>query len=200
VLNNGLMRFEGELMDMNEVVERKFAGDKLKIKLLRDGKPMEKEVTLKRFDPYVRMGSQYNQRPRYLVYAGLVFQPLDRNLMDAHQVRDSVANYIFDNYLTDKIYVERPEPVMLTTVLADEVNTHLTVYAQSVVDEINGVKIRSLQDVAEALKKEDKKGFVVVKLIEKGRPLVLKREVAEAAHPRIMKTYGIPEDSYLGNE
>lgn len=201
VLNNGLIRFEGELMDMSEVVERKFAGDKLKIAFLRDGKKQEKEVELKRFAPYVKLGSQYNQRPRYLVYAGLVFQPMDRNLIDAHGVRDSAANYIFDNYLTDKLYIERPEPVMLTTVLSDEVNTHLTPYAQSVVDEINGVKIRSLQDVADALKKEDaKKGFVVIKLIEKGRPLVLKRDLAEAAHPRIMQTYGIPEDSYLGNE
>ena len=201
VLNNGLIRFEGELMDMNEVVERKFAGDKLKLSYLHDGKKQEKEIELKRFDPYVRLGSQYNQRPRYIVYAGLVFQPLDRNLMDAHQVRDPVANYLFDNYLTDKLYVERPEPVLLTSVLSDEVNTHFSVYAQSVIDEINGVKIRNLQDVAEALKKEgEKKEFVVIKLLEKGRPIVLKRDLAEAAHPRIMQTYGIPEDSYLGNE
>jgi hypothetical protein len=201
VLNNGLIRFEGELMDMNEVVERKFAGDKLKLSYLHNGKKLEKEIELKRFDPYVRLGSQYNQRPRYIVYAGLVFQPMDRNLMDAHQVRDSVANFLFDNYLTDKLYVERPEPVMLTSVLSDEVNTHFSVYAQSVIDEINGVKIRNLQDVAEALKKEgEKKEFVVIKLLEKGRPIVLKRDLAEAAHPRIMQTYGIPEDSYLGNE
>lgn len=201
VLNNGLIRFEGELMDMNEVVERKFAGDTLKLSLMRDGKKAEKEIKLTRFSPYVRLGSTYNQRPRYLVYAGLVFQPLDRNLMDAHQVRDPVANYLFDNYLTDKIYVERPEPVMLTTVLSDEVNTYFAAYAQSIIDEINGMKIRNLQDVAEALKKEDaRKDFIVIKLIEKGRPLVLRRDLAEAAHPRIMKTYGIPEDSYIGSE
>ncbi len=201
VLNNGLIRFEGELMDMNEVVERKFAGDTLKLSLMRDGKKAEKEIKLTRFSPYVRLGSTYNQRPRYLVYAGLVFQPLDRNLMDAHQVRDPVANYLFDNYLTDKIYVERPEPVMLTTVLSDEVNTYFAAYAQSIIDEINGVKIRNLQDVSEALKKEDaRKDFIVIKLIEKGRPLVLRRDLAEAAHPRIMKTYGIPEDSYIGSE
>jgi hypothetical protein len=63
------------------------------------------------------------------------------------------------------------------------------------------MKIRNLQDVAEALKKEDaRKDFIVIKLIEKGRPLVLRRDLAEAAHPRIMKTYGIPEDSYIGSE
>ena len=41
VLNNGLIRFEGELMDMSEVVERKFAGDKLKISFLRGGKKQQ---------------------------------------------------------------------------------------------------------------------------------------------------------------
>lgn len=199
VLNNGLVRFEGELMDMNEIVERKFAGDKIKLAFQRDGKKQESTVTLKRFDPYVRLGAQYNQRPRFLVYAGLVFQPLDRNLMDAHQIRDSIVNYLFDNFLTDKLYVERPEPVVLTNVLPDEVNTWLTPYAHSIVDEINGVKIKSLKDVQTALAKKDKP-FVEIHLLEKNRPLVLKREHAEAAHPRIMQTYNIPADSYLGDE
>lgn len=199
VLNNGLVRFEGELMDMNEIVERKFAGDKIKLAFQRDGKKQESTVTLKRFDPYVRLGAQYNQRPRFLVYAGLVFQPLDRNLMDAHQIRDSVVNYVFDNFLTDKLYVERPEPVVLTNVLPDEVNTWLTPYAPSIVDEINGVKIKSLKDVQTALAKKDKP-FVEIRLLEKNRPLVLKRELAEAAHPRIMQNYNIPADAYLGDE
>jgi S1-C subfamily serine protease len=201
VFNNGLIRFEGELMDMNEVVERKFAGDKLKLSYQRDGKKIETEVTLKRFDPYVKLGEQYDQRPRYIVYAGLVFQPMDKNLMDSHQIADRAANYMFDNFLTEKLYVERPEPVLLTTILADEVNTYITPYAQSVVDEINGVKIKSLKDVKKALaKKGDKPGFVIIKLLDKGRPLVLKRDFADAAHPRIMKTYNIPEDAYLGSD
>ena len=50
---------------------------------------------------------------------------LDRNLMDAHQIRDTTVNYIFDNFLTDKLYVERPEPVVLTNVLPDEVKARL---------------------------------------------------------------------------
>jgi S1-C subfamily serine protease len=199
VLNNGLIRVEGELMDMNEIVERKFAGDKLKVAYMRDGDKREAEVELKRFDPYVKLGAQYIQRPQYLVYAGLVFQPMDRNLIEAHQIRDSAVNHLFDNYLTDKLYVERPEPVILTTVLTDEVNAYITPYVQSVVDTVNGVKIKGMKDLKEALSKKDAKDpFIVIKLVEKGRPIVLKRELAEAAHPRIMQTYNIPEDSYLG--
>lgn len=199
VLNNGLVRFEGELMDMNEIVERKFAGDKIKLAYLRDGKQMESTVTLKRFDPYVRLGATYNQRPHYIVFAGLVFQPMDRNLMDAHQIRDRTVSYVFDNFLTDKLYVERPEPVILTTVLPDEVNTWLTPYAHSIVDEINGVKITSLKDVQTALSKKDT-AFVEIRMLEKNRPLILKRELAEAAHPRIMQTYNIQGDAFLGQE
>jgi len=201
VFNNGLIRMEGELVNMNEVVERKFAGDVLRLAFLRGGKRQEADVELKRFDPYVKLGEQYNQRPRYLLYAGLVFQPMDKNLMDTHQINDSAASYLFDNYLTEKLYVERPEPVILTSILADEVNTHLTPYAHSVVDEINGVRIRSLKDVRDALAKaEDGGRFVVVKLLEKGRPLVLRRDLAETAHPRIMQTYSIRDDAYLGLE
>ncbi len=201
VLNNGLIRFEGELMDMNEVVERKYAGDTLKVAFQRDGKKQEAEIKLTRFTPYIKLGDQYNQRPRYLVYAGLVFQPMDRNLMDAWRIRDPSANFIFDNFLTEKLYEEKPEPVILTNILADEVNTYLSPYEQSVVEEINGVKIKSLKDVQEALLKKDaKEAFVVIKLMDKGRPLVLKRELAEEAHTRIMKTYNISEDSYLGEE
>ena len=199
VLNNGLVRVEGDLMDMNEIVERKFAGDNLKMTYLHEGKKLDAEVKLKRFDPYVRLGEQYIQRPRYLVYAGLVFQPMDRNLVDAYQIRDASASYLFDNFLTDKLYVDRPEPVILTTVLADDVNTYLAPYAQSVVDEINGVKIKSMKDLKQALaKRNEKESFVVIKLLEKNRPLVLKRDLAEAAQARIMQTYGIAEDSYLG--
>lgn len=201
VFNNGLIRVEGELVDMNEVVERKFAGDQITVDFVRGGTKHNSTITLKRFLPYVKLGAQYNQRPRYLVYAGLVFQPMDRNLMDAHGVRDPLTSFVFDNYMSQKIYLERPEVVILTSILPDEVNTYLSGYQHSIVEEINGVKIKALKDVKDALAKKDKnERFVVIKLLEKGRPLVLKRELAEAAHPRIMRTYSISADSYLGEE
>jgi S1-C subfamily serine protease len=201
VFNNGLVRVDGDLVDMNEVAERKFAGDEVALEFLRDGKKQSAKVKLKRFDPYVKLGEQYNQRPRYLMYAGLVFQPMDRNLMTAHQIADKTVNFVFDNYLTEKTYVERPEPVILTNILPDEVNTYLQGSFPGLVDEINGVKINSLADVKTALAKEDSKpGFIVIQLLHKGRPLVLKRSLADAAQQRIMTNYGITEESYMGTK
>ncbi len=201
VFNNGLIKVDGEMMDMNEIVERKFAGDNITLDILRDGKKEKVDITLKRFLPYLTMGEQYNQRPRYVLFAGMLFQPMDRNLMEAHSIRDPLVSYTFDNYLSKEIYKERPEVVILTSILPDEVNSYLQGFQQSIVDEVNGVKIKTLKDVAEALKKTEGDGkFIVIKLLEKNRPLVLKRELAEAAHKHIMDTYRVEEDSYLGNE
>ena len=199
VMSNGLMKVEGQFIDKNEVIERKFAGDKVAIDLVRDGKPMKTEMTLKRFEPYVKLGEQHDKRPRYVVYAGLVFQPMDRNLMDAYQLRDPVISYVFDNYLSKKIYVERPDVVILTNVLADDVNSYVQGLAPGIVDEVNGVKIKTMKDLEGALKaKGAKPDFIEVKFFEKSRPLVLKRRLAEEANERIMKTYRITEASYLG--
>jgi S1-C subfamily serine protease len=199
VFNNGLIRVDGEMVDMNEVVERKFAGDKVPVEILRKGKKLKIEVILKRFLPYLTLGEQYNQRPRYVLYSGLLFQPMNRNLMEAHGIRDPLVSYVFDNYLNKEIYKERPEVVVLTAILPDEVNSYLQGFQHSIVDEVNGVKIKTLKDVSEALAKKEGE-FVVIKLLEKNRPLVLKRTLAEEAHPKIMQTYDVREDSYLGNE
>ncbi|MBL9116224.1 MAG: trypsin-like peptidase domain-containing protein [Verrucomicrobiaceae bacterium] len=201
VYNNGLIRVDGDLVDMNEVVERKFAGDKVALEFIRDGKKQKAEVTLKRFAPYVKLGATYDERPRYLMYAGLLFQPLDRNLMDAHRITDRTVVHVFDNYLNSKFYVDIPEPVVLTTILPDEATTYLQSTFPGLVEEINGVKIKRLADVAEALKKDgDKPGFIVVKLLDKGRPIILKRSLADEAHPRIMQNYNIQEAAFIGQE
>lgn len=201
VYTNGLIRVDGELVNMNEVVERKFAGDKIKAEILRKGEKKSVELTLKRYLPYLTLGEQYNQRPKYVMYAGMLFQPMNRNLMEAHSIRDPLVNYVFDNYMTKEIFKDRPEVVILTTILPDEVNSYLQGYQHSIVDEVNGVKIKTMKDLAEALKKKEGDGkFVVIKLLEKNRPLVLKRELADAAHPVIMQKYDVSEESYLGDE
>lgn len=201
VFNNGLIRVDGEMMDMNEIVERKFAGDKINVEIMRKGEKAKLEITLKRFLPYLTLGEQYDKRPEYVLYAGLLFQPMTRNLMEAHGIRDPLVSYYFDNYMNKELYKEHPQVVILTAILPDEVNTYIKGYQHSIVDEINGVKIKTLADVPAALKKnEGDDKFVVIKLLEVNRPLVLKRDLADEAHPRIMQTYNVTADSYLGEK
>ncbi len=47
-----------------------------------------------------------------------------------------------------------PEPVVLSGILPDPINTYLTEFQQGIVDEINGKKIHSLKDMAEAFSRD----------------------------------------------
>ena len=89
-------------------------------------------------------------RPRYVVYGGLFFQPLTLDLMDAYQPTDIRIRHYFDYFVTEQIYLDHPEVIVLTNILPDPTNTYLAPYRSSIVDEINGQKIRTLRDLAKA--------------------------------------------------
>jgi len=199
VASNGLISLDGELVEMTEVVERKFAGDEISLLLWRDGKKMKRKLQLKRLTHYLMRGIRYDVRPRFVIHAGLVFQPLNRNLVTAHKIDNQVANYWFNFFTSDELYKLKPEPVVLTTVLPDAINTHVNGYVHSIVDEIDGRKITTLADCAAALDGAIGE-FIVIKLVEQGRPVVLNRKAAKEAHQRIVQSYSIAEDRFLGEE
>jgi hypothetical protein len=51
--------------------------------------------------------------------------------------------------------------------------------------------------VDEALKKEQATGFITVKLLGEGRPIVLDAKEAAAAQKRILEKYNVEEPSYI---
>ena len=199
VMSNGLIHYGGEDVNMNEIVERKFAGDIIRLKIWRDRKQIDAKVTLKRFLPYLINAKKYDETPRYVMYAGLVFQPLDRNLMAAHNIKDLQVRYHFDSYVSDGIYKERPEVIVLTTVLPDAINSYFGSFEDSIVDEINGKKIETLKDVHEAFAKGDGE-FVAIRLLGNGRPIVIERAKVESAQKRIQEKYNVLRDHFLGEE
>ncbi len=195
--STGSIDIDGEQTDMAEVVERKFVGDKLKLKVWREGKEQEFEVTLKAFPAYLMQANQYEKQPEYLMHAGLVFQPLDHELMGAFSLTNLRTRYYYNYYAQDEIYKELPEVVVLTSVLPDAINTWLKDYTGQVVEEINSVKIKSLKDVATALDKQPDSSHVVIKLAGEGRPIVLEKQLIPAAQERISRKYGLASDRYI---
>ena len=157
---------------------------------------MVAKVTLKRFLPYLISAKKYDQKPRYVMFAGLVFQPLDRNLMTAHGIKDLQVRYHYDSYVSDSIYKERPEIIVLTSILPDSINSYFSSYSQSIVDMVNGVKIKTLKDIHTALQKNNS-DFVTVRLLGNGRPIVIERSRVPAAQKRIQKKYNVIRDHYL---
>ena len=199
IYSNGLVKINGENVNMNEIVERKFAGDKVKLKIWRDKKVFEADVTLKRFLPYLISSMKYGETPEFVMYAGLVFQPLDRNLVGAHGLNSLEVRYTFSNYSSDQIYKERPEVVILTTILPDSINSQVKGFSKSIVDEVNGKKIKTLKDVYDELNDTDeKREFVTIKCVGQSRPIVFETSRVAAAQKRIVQKYNVIKDHYLG--
>src|SRR5207244_9379053 len=139
------VELEGERVEMPEVVERKFKRDTVKFDIWRDKQSTSGSVQLDTVPPYLMQSHKYDVRPRYIVYGGLLFQPLSLDLLEAYQPTDLRLRHFFDFYVIDQIYREHPDVIVLTNILPDPINTYLAPYRGGIVDQINGKKIHTLE-------------------------------------------------------
>jgi S1-C subfamily serine protease len=195
VFADGKIDFDGERVEMAEVFERKFKGDTVKLEILREGKKEDVLLELDRPWPFDMQARAYDTRPRFMLVGGLLFQPLNRDFLDAQKNLDTRLRYFFDYFVSDHLYREYPEVVVLSNVLNDPVNTYVAPFKGSIVDRINGKLIRSLKDVAAAF--EEPGEFHVIELLGEGRPVVLERSALAEADQRIRDRYGVTNSKNL---
>lgn len=198
IASDGNVELEGDRVEMPEVVERKFKGDTVKFDLWRDKQPMTVKVTLSTVWPYLIQGHAYDVRPRFVLYGGLLFQPLNLDLLEAYQAADLRLRHYFDYYIVEQIYLEHPDVIVLTNLLPDPINTYLAPYRGGIVDEINGKKIHTLEELATTFAEPADR--LVIKFIGDGPPLVLDPKQVEAARERIKTRYNVVREQNLQDQ
>jgi len=198
IISDQTVELDGENVDLAEIVERKLKGDKVKIALLRNHQPMEVEIELEPNNSYLIQANVFDEYPRFVMFGGLVFQPLSKNLLEAFQIDDLRVRYFYNNFVNDEIYKDHPQVIILSNVLPDPVNAYLAGFRYQIVDEINGHKIRTLADVANAF--DQTSDFYTVKFIGANRPAVLQRTAVQEAKERIKENYGVRLERNLGEE
>ncbi|TSA30171.1 MAG: serine protease [Verrucomicrobiaceae bacterium] len=195
IASDATIPMDNDSVPLAEVVERKFKGDTVTLDILRDRKPMQLKIPLNGPWPFTLHSNAYDEDPRFVVFGGLVFQPVDQNWMTALQPEDLRLRYTFDFYIEDKLYKERPEIVALSGILADPVNAYASDFRNGILDEINGRKILRLSDAAEEFAKPA--DYYVIKMAGIGRPIVLERKAVEQARQRILSRYGVIREQNL---
>ncbi|MFZ0915392.1 MAG: trypsin-like peptidase domain-containing protein [Candidatus Udaeobacter sp.] len=186
---------EGERAQFEEVVERKFKGDSVKFDILRDKQPTSVTIKLYKPWPYSIQGHSYDVRPRYVLYGGLLFQPLDLDMLEAYHTSDLRLRHFFEYFILEQIYLQHPDVIVLANILPDPINTYLAPYRGAIVDEVNGKKIRTLDELAEAFAQGPNQ--LVIRMIGDGPPLVLDRNKVEAARERIKTRYNVAKEQNL---
>jgi len=169
-------------------------GERVAVSILRDGKKLEKAIRLKPHTPLLS-GRRTTALPRYLVFAGLVFQPLSADYFDYF---DSPPPSLVSAAWNHGVTKERREVILMQRVLPHRVNRGYQSWTEEVVRLVNGVAPRDMAHLAQII--DHAQGRWLRVLMEDGHLITLDRQAARAAHREILDDYGIANDRYLGLE
>ena len=134
---------------------------------------------------------QYDRLPSYYVYAGLVFSPLTQPHLQefGDDWFNAAPRKLVDRALNDHPTSAGQEVVILSQVLADEVNAGYQGMHDLEVRAVNGKVVSSLRELKAEIEKAPE--FLRLDFVN-DRVLVISREEAERAHGRIMAKHRVP--------
>ncbi len=198
--NDGSIMFENGRIMFTYLIDDKQVGDSVVITLLRKGGKKSVQVPLFTFSLRIPNYYEFEKKPRYLIYGGIVFQRLSLeylNMWDEWWDKaDPLLLYYFNDNVSDNIFPEREEFVVINKILPGSVNLYMANEVDGVVDTVNGIPIHRLEDVLKAVE-HPVEGYTVITLDNSPRPIVLDAEEAERTHADILKQYGIASDREL---
>jgi len=195
IFSDGYVAMDGSRLLLNEVVERKFRGDRVEMEIMRCGQLKKVQIELTMPWPYLMLANRHDERPRYVLFAGLVFQPLSRALFSTLSNTGIELRYFFSRFVEKEIYRDHPELIIISRIIPDPANIHLKGFANAIVDKVNGKPVRTLEDLYRELKRSSE--FYVIELVGNNRPIVLTAKAAAEASLRMTRKYGIRQQAYL---
>ena len=198
--SSAMIELDGVRVRLEELAERSFAGDKVHFTLLRDGDVMETEVTMAPLPSIRVLSRRYDEQPRYVVFGGLVFQPLELNVLQAHQVSSADVMVEMDRFTRGGESAVKQDLVLLTRTLPDEVNARFDELGRALVTKVNGVEVTGLEHLHSLLypaEGEERSEYTVIELADAPRPVVIDNAAVETANKRISERYNIPAPARL---
>ncbi len=193
IANDGSIPFRpGERLSFPYPLCLHEGGDPMKFRILRAGKPMTVTVTLKddvRLVPLL----QYDVKPTYFIFDGLIFTPLNVNYMQLKKSAQSFMSLYFDGLPT----AERKQVVVMSHILSHEINKgYGAEYANLVVKTVNGHVITGMKDLIPAFQ-DPKDGRHVIEIDDGeggGTRIALDAASSAKATQDILAQNSIPSD------
>ncbi|XP_027149391.1 protease Do-like 2, chloroplastic isoform X1 [Coffea eugenioides] len=168
----------------------RFAGDVAELGIVRAGSFTKLKAVLNprvHLVPYHIEGGQ----PSYLIVAGLVFTPLSDPLIE-EECEDQIGLKLLTKARYSLAKFKGEQIVILSQVLANEVNIGYEDMSNEQVLKLNGTRIKNIHHLAYLV--DSCKDKYLVFEFEDNYLAVLEREAACSASARILKDYGIPAE------
>jgi len=201
VASDGTILYDGNRVSGAVAFQLHQSGDTVPVEIWRAGKSQEVQLKVEAPGDDQPQGNQFDVRPRYYVFGGLVFTPLSLDYMrdmDRSRAGGSVADLTYELFYRSREQPDttRDEPVVLSSVLSDSVNANFNVRGQVLVDRINGIRIEKLADVIHAFETSTNT-YDRIEFGRHGTFETLNHTNAVQASPKILETYGVPRDRNL---
>ncbi|HXX42767.1 MAG TPA: PDZ domain-containing protein [Chthoniobacterales bacterium] len=187
----------GKLEFTNLITSRAFAGDVVPFQIQRDGKPMQLNVTLEHRAPkeYVVPPYSLDEPPNYLVVGGLIFQELSRQYLKEwgpNWQREAPQRFVYLDHFQSELFPEGGRHiVILSQTLPSNGTIGYEELAYLTVKKVNGKEIKSLSDLAEAVKQPLEGGFIKIETEEDPKQIELDAAAVAAEAPSLQENYGI---------
>lgn len=196
IANNGTVQYLARHRTRFDVaLTGKYVGDPVALTVLRAGQAREVAVTLQPWAPLVPR-ARYDRPPVYFVYGGLVFQTLTRDFLTTwDKWWNKAPKEFLYHYYSGFRTPDRDEVVILTQILADEINVGYGHLYNEGVQSIDGHLPLDMSDFVKRLIAAT--GLVEIQT-SSGGVIMLDAGEVRAAMPRILDRYRIPRDRSVG--
>lgn len=184
------------------VCTKHFEGDKVPVRLSRDGDPIQAEVPVsrRRSEQYLSEPYVIDRAPNFFVLGGLVFQELSRQYLKEFgsdwQRKAPLELLNIDRTQSETDNETRKRVVILTRVLPSDVTVGYEDLRNLVLQKLNGETINSLSDVPAALLKA-RDGVHRLEFTGDPSLIFIDAQAAEAVGPTLQKSYGLPNLSRM---
>ena len=189
VESDGTIEFrKNEKTDFSYVNQQKKYGDNLSYEIIRDKKTKTGQVKLEKKDIKYTVVTEVTIEtpPSYMVYGGLLFEPLTSNYMAG------VIEKLGSVYDREELYKDYKELVVLVRVLPFDVNLGYTDAVNQIIVKVNGEKYKDFKDFAQKVKNV-KSGFIIFEN-DNGDEIVLDVKEVEEQREELMQNYNISSD------
>ena len=184
---------EDVLTDYKHAIDLHHVGESVAISYSRDGRPGTATLEARQArDSYSLVtGEQFDKLPEYYIYGGILFVPLNMNLIKRWGNDWSrTAPVSLLQARNEWSSPDRRQLVVALQVMASDVNLGYHDWRNLLVDSVNGEQIKDFAHFAELVKRNQQDNIVLEN--STGYQLVINHQAAIASEAEILSRYRIP--------
>lgn len=194
IAEDGSIRLSDDILtDYKHAIDLHHVGDSVSITYARNGEVHSTELKAREaLDSYSLVtGEQFDKIPEYYIYGGIVFVPLNMNLIKRWGNDWSrTAPVSLLQARNEWSSPERRQLVVALQVMAADVNLGYHDWRNWIVDFVNGEPVRDFRHFAELIEYNSEENIVMEN--QNGYQLIINHEQALASEDEILARYRIP--------